>query len=73
MQSKYRVSVPAAPRHNPYEEVKMFSFSDPFGIKRRKREKMEQLIAPYVRPDDDELTKEALRRKYCWMFLTAST
>lgn len=39
----------------------MFDFSDPFGIKRRRREKLERLIAPYVRPDDDELTKTALR------------
>ena len=37
------------------------SFFDPFGIKRRKREKLERLIAPYVRPGDDELTKAALR------------
>ena len=39
----------------------MFSFSDPFGIKRRRREKLERMIAPYVRPGDDELTKAALR------------
>ena len=38
----------------------MFSFSDPFGIRRRKREEMERVIAPYVRPGDDELTKEAI-------------
>ena len=38
----------------------MFDFSDPFGFKRRKREKMECVIAPYVHPGDDELTKEAI-------------
>ena len=38
----------------------MFDFSDPFGFKRRKREKMERLIAPYVRPGDDELTRKAI-------------
>lgn len=37
------------------------SFFDPFGIKRRKREKLERLISPYLRPGDDELTKAALR------------
>lgn len=38
----------------------MFNLLDPFGIKRRKREKVERLIAPYVRPEDDELTQKII-------------
>ena len=38
----------------------MFDLFDPFGTKKRKREEMERVIAPYVRPEDDELTKQAI-------------